>query len=113
MQFVTIDDVVGIFSLKTVLDLLPACCPRKEPDTYATLANQICGNETERREEKGDKAAYDRILAILTLMEKEQMITDFINNNLNNGRLPWDQTPLPVTQSGWQNSDASNFLWRQ
>ncbi|KAK0742735.1 kinase-like domain-containing protein [Schizothecium vesticola] len=115
MQFVTIDDVVEIFSLKTVLDLLPACYPQKEPGTYATLANRICGNEAERREEKGDKAAYDRILTILTLMEKEQMITEFIDKGLNNGQLPWKDSPLPLSESGsgWQRSDAINFSWRQ
>jgi hypothetical protein len=46
-------------------------------------------------------------------MEKEWMIVDFIASKLNNGRLPWNKTPLPVSQSGWQNSDAANFLWRQ
>lgn len=64
-------------------------------------------------QEIGDADGYDRILAILTLIKKEQMIIDFIDNGLSNGRLPWDHTPLPVSSSGWQESDAFNFSWQQ
>jgi hypothetical protein len=48
-------------------------------------------------------------------MYKEPMITEFIDKGLNNGQLPWKDSPLPVSKSGseWQKSDAINFRQRQ
>lgn len=113
-KFLTIDDLVKIFSLETVRDVvLPGCCPEKGPDDYTILANQICGKDTHREQERGDTDAYDRILAILTLMEKEHMITDFIDNGLTNGRLPWSKTKLPISQSRWQDYNTDDFVSRQ